>query len=268
MADAGHPAPDGPGTGQRLESWKEIAAYLRRDVRTVQRWEQLDGLPIHRHRRTQRSIPYAYTAELDAWWTSRSDAPPPLPPVAAAPPTGRRSRWLAVAALSLVTLTVAAVAWSLRSQPSTTAPATSATSAPPAAEATSVAVLPFTDLTEGMTHEEFADGVAEEIIVRLNAVPGYRVPAPASTFYFRNKDVTIQEISSILRVAFVVDGSVRRSGATVRVAARLIRAADAAVFWSDTYDRTWRDALSVQDDVAAAVAQAIVAAIGTSPAAN
>src|SRR5947199_9909681 len=72
-----------PANGDRLESWKEIAAYLRRDVRTVQRWEQTDGLPVHRHQRSQRPIPYAYKAEVDGWWTSRTarstvlEAPPP-----------------------------------------------------------------------------------------------------------------------------------------------------------------------------------------------
>jgi len=56
----------------RLESWKEIAAYMRRDVRTVQRWEQVNGLPIHRHPRAHRAIPYAYKSELDAWWRGSS----------------------------------------------------------------------------------------------------------------------------------------------------------------------------------------------------
>src|SRR5690242_5889213 len=66
-------ADDAPRPDERLESWKDIAAYLRRDVRTVQRWEQTDGLPVHRLKRAQRPIPYAYKAELDAWWNSRSD---------------------------------------------------------------------------------------------------------------------------------------------------------------------------------------------------
>jgi tetratricopeptide (TPR) repeat protein len=56
----------------RLESWKEIAAHLRRDVRTVQRWEQTDGLPVHRFRRAHRAIPYAFKSEIDTWWTERS----------------------------------------------------------------------------------------------------------------------------------------------------------------------------------------------------
>ena len=279
MTDGPEPESDSQAARPRLESWKEIAAYLRRDVRTVQRWEQTDGLPIHRHRRAQRPLPYAYRAELDAWWASRSDASdrtaedggPGQPP-------GDRRGLVAVAVLSLAVVVAAGGYWTARSQPSTGSPAASSaapapvTSAPAADGAsapasTSVAVLPFVDLTEGMTHEEFADGMAEEIINRLSAVPGYRVPAPTSTFYFKNKTVPVTDIARALRVAFVVDGSVRRSGDVVRVAARLIRADGAEVIWSESYDRSWQGALPVQDDIAAAAAQAITAAIGT-PGAN
>src|SRR5438067_7525176 len=77
--------------GERLESWKDIAAYLRRDVRTVQRWEQTDALPIHRHKRAHRPIPYAYKAELDLWWTSRSETSAAAASQVA-PPDGPRSR--------------------------------------------------------------------------------------------------------------------------------------------------------------------------------
>ena len=112
-----------------------------------------------------------------------------------------------------------------------------------------------------MPHEEFADGMAEEIINRLNTVPGYRVPAPTSTFYFKNKDVPVADIARALRVAFVADGSVRRSGPTVRVAVRLIRADGADVIWSDTYDRPWNDVLRLQDDIAGTAAQAITRSI-------
>ena len=62
------------GEEVRLESWKSIAAYLNRDVRTVQRWEQRDGLPVHRFRRAHRSLPYAFKADIDRWWSNRSYA--------------------------------------------------------------------------------------------------------------------------------------------------------------------------------------------------
>jgi transcriptional activator of cad operon len=121
----------------------------------------------------------------------------------------------------------------------------------------SVAVLPFVDLSEGMKNEEFADGLTEELIDRLNKVPDLRVPAPTSAFYFKNKHVPLADIARALRVAYVLDGSVRKSGGRLRVAARLIRADTANIVWSDSYDRAWGDILKVQDDIAGEVTKAL-----------
>src|SRR5437773_3896126 len=66
---------------ERLDSWKQIAAYLKRDIRTVQRWEKLEGLPVRRHQHQKRGSAFAYRDELDAWWDTRGhevDATPPL----------------------------------------------------------------------------------------------------------------------------------------------------------------------------------------------
>jgi len=60
--------------GRRLDSWKEVAAYLNRDVRTVQRWERFEGLPVHRHHHSENSSVYAFCAEIDGWRRDRSDA--------------------------------------------------------------------------------------------------------------------------------------------------------------------------------------------------
>jgi len=87
-------------TSDRLDSWKEIAAYLKRSVRTVTRWEREEGLPIHRHLHSKSGSVYAYKAELDAWWTNRgseidrssSEMESPRPP------RGRRA-WLVVTAV-------------------------------------------------------------------------------------------------------------------------------------------------------------------------
>ena len=119
--------------GERLESWKRIAAYLRRDVRTVQRWEQTNGLPVHRHQRAQRAIPYAYTKELDVWWTGHSDIAP-----SEAPPN-RKGRFIAAAVALLFVLIAGTygVGQLLR---------TRFAAVPP----NSIAVLPFVDLSEGM----------------------------------------------------------------------------------------------------------------------
>jgi TolB-like protein/DNA-binding winged helix-turn-helix (wHTH) protein len=101
----------------------------------------------------------------------------------------------------------------------------------------SVAVLAFLDLTPGMKEEEFADGLTEEIIDKLSKVSGFRVPAATASFYFKYKKIPVAEIARSLGVVYVLDGSTRQSGNSVRIAARLVRAENGYVIWSETYDR-------------------------------
>lgn len=128
----------------------------------------------------------------------------------------------------------------------------------------SIAVLPFLDLTEGMKEEEFADGMTEELIDKLSKVPGLRVPSATSSFYFKGKQVPVADIAKSLGVAYVLDGSVRKSGQRVRIAARLVRAENGYVIWSETYDRPLDDLLMVQDDIAGEVAGELKESIGAS----
>jgi len=129
----------------------------------------------------------------------------------------------------------------------------------------SVAVLPFLDLTEGMKEETFADGMTEELIDKLSKVPGLRVPAPTSSFYYKDKQMPIADIAKALSVAYVLDGSVRKSGTSLRVAARLVRADNGYIIWSETYDRPFHDLLMVQDDIAGEVTKALKASIEARP---
>lgn len=124
-----------------------------------------------------------------------------------------------------------------------------------------VAVLPFLDLTDDMNEEPFADGMTEELIHKLSKVHGLRVPAPTASFYFKGKQLPVAEIAKSLHVIYVLDGSVRKSGDTLRVAARLLRADDGYVVWSETYDRPLSDKLMVQDDIAGEVTSALRATI-------
>ena len=127
----------------------------------------------------------------------------------------------------------------------------------------SVAVLPFLDLTTAMDEEPFADGMTDELISKLSRVPGLRVPPPTSSFYLKGKKIPLAEIAKTLGVAYIVDGSVRKSGPTLRVAARLIRADDGFVVWSETYDRQFDDILKIQDDIAAQVTKALSASLAS-----
>jgi TolB-like protein/DNA-binding winged helix-turn-helix (wHTH) protein len=160
-------------------------------------------------------------------------------------------KWVAGAALALVLVVLLFV---VRKNPS----ASPVVAAQPQK---SIAVLPFLDLTEGMKEEEFADGMTEELIGRLSKVPDFRIPPPTSSFYFKGKQIPVAEIAKTLGVAYVLDGSVRKSGIRLRVAARLIRADNGYVVWSETYDRPLDDILMVQDDIAGEVTKALRASI-------
>jgi TolB-like protein/DNA-binding winged helix-turn-helix (wHTH) protein/Tfp pilus assembly protein PilF len=121
----------------------------------------------------------------------------------------------------------------------------------------SIAVLPFTDMSEKKDQEYFGDGMAEELIDTLTKVPELHVPARTSSFYFKGKQTTIPEIAKALGVANVLEGSVRRSGNTIRVTAQLVRADNGYRVWSETFDRELDDILKVQDEIARAVVKTL-----------
>jgi TolB-like protein/Flp pilus assembly protein TadD len=121
----------------------------------------------------------------------------------------------------------------------------------------SIAVLPFVDMSETHDQEYFSDGLAEELIDMLTKVPDLRVPARTSSFYFKGKSEDIATIAQKLRVAHVLEGSVRKAGHRLRVTAQLIRADNGYHLWSETYDRDLNDTFVVQDEIAAAVLAAL-----------
>lgn len=121
----------------------------------------------------------------------------------------------------------------------------------------SIAVLPFVDMSEKHDQEYFSDGLSEELIDLLTKVPDLRVPARTSSFYFKGKSEDIATIAQKLRVAHVLEGSVRKAGQHLRVTAQLIRADNGYHLWSETYDRDLKDIFAVQDEIAAAVIAAL-----------
>jgi transcriptional activator of cad operon len=125
----------------------------------------------------------------------------------------------------------------------------------------SIAVLPLLDLTDSMNEEPFADGMTEELIDKLSQSRELQVASPTSSFYFKGKQVTVAQVGKALNVAYVLDGSVRKSGNTLRVAARLVRTDDGFVVWSQSYDRSWSDKLMIQDDIADEAAKALKSSI-------
>ena len=128
---------------------------------------------------------------------------------------------------------------------------------PATAEPHSIAVLPFVDMSEGQDHGYLADGIAEEILNRLTRAGNLRVISRTSSFAFRNKPVDTREVAEKLDVSHVLEGSIRRSGETIRITAQLIAADDNSHVWSDTYERELGDLFAVQDEIAASVASAL-----------
>lgn len=121
------------------------------------------------------------------------------------------------------------------------------------AEQGSIAVLPFLNMSSDPEQEYFSDGLTEELLNVLAQIPELRVAARTSAFSFKDKDVSIDSIGRALNVAHVLEGSVRRSGNTVRITAQLIDARNGFHLWSDTYDRGLEDVFAVQDEISRAI---------------
>ena len=128
---------------------------------------------------------------------------------------------------------------------------------PVATAGPSIAVLPFVNMSGDPENEYFSDGLSEEILNALAQVPGLRVPARTSSFFFKGKTQDVARIAEALRVATILEGSVRKAGGRVRVTAQLVNAADGYHIWSQTFDRDLKDVFAVQDEIAAAITGAL-----------
>ena len=128
----------------------------------------------------------------------------------------------------------------------------------------SIAVLPFTNMSDDPGQEYFSDGISEELLNLLAKIPELTVISRSSAFSFKDKNLTIPEIARRLNVAHVIEGSVRKAGNQVRITAQLIEAITDKRLWSETYDREIEDIFAIQDEIAAAIVVALKIALGTS----
>ena len=121
----------------------------------------------------------------------------------------------------------------------------------------SIAVLPFLNMSSDKEQDYFSDGLSEELLNQLAQIPQLRVIARTSSFSFKGKEVDVATIARTLNVANILEGSVRKSGNTLRITAQLIRAADSSHLWSQTYDRDMNDIFKVQDEISREVVAAL-----------
>ena len=132
--------------------------------------------------------------------------------------------------------------------------------------ATSIAILPFTNLTADPANQYFSDGLTGEIIDSLARLKTLRVIARSSAFQFKGKTVDIREVGRLLNVANVVEGSVERSGDRIRIIAHLERVSDGSLLWSNAYERRTSDLFTVQSELSAGIAGSLRVAFRSSPA--
>jgi TolB-like protein len=129
----------------------------------------------------------------------------------------------------------------------------------------SIAVLPFVNMSDEPANEYFSQGLSEEILNLLAKIPDLKVIGRTSSFAFKGSNKDLRIIGETLGVKTLLEGSVRKSGERVRVNAQLINAADGSRIWSETYDRTMTYIFALQDDVAAAIINALKIHVGNTP---
>ena len=125
----------------------------------------------------------------------------------------------------------------------------------------SIAVLPFVNMSSDAEQEYFSDGISEEILNALAKVKELKVAGRTSSFAFKGKSQDIRQIGEALGVEHILEGSVRKSGTTVRITAQLIQVEDGFHLWSDTYDRELNDVFAIQDEIATAILEQLKAAL-------
>jgi TolB-like protein len=245
--------------GRRIESWKAIARYLDRDVRSVQRWERERGLPVYRMPGEKGAV-FAYESELERWRHSRAgetglairageipdSGPADAPKGVAAIPLW----WLLIAAVLLAAVG-AVVAVSLLG---TREPNPFASMRPAVPRVRTLAVLPLQNLSGGTAQDYFADGFTDELTTELARLDNLRVISRTSTTLYRNSKEPLTRIARDLHADYILEGSVTREGARVRVRAQLIDGASDTHISARDYNGDVSDVLDIQSQIARAVA--------------
>jgi len=126
----------------------------------------------------------------------------------------------------------------------------------------SIAVLPFVNMSADPDQEYFSDGITEEMINVLVKIPGLAVPARTSVFAYKRREQDVREIGRELNVAHVLEGSVRSQGDQVRITAQLVNVDSGFHLWSETFDRQFVDIFSMQEEIAEAIAEALMGELG------
>lgn len=258
--DAQHPHsqahnPLGSSVSDRLESWKEIAQFLKRDVRTVQRWESSEGLPVYRHQHSKQGSIYAYKSEIDSWWKTRH------PAIRHRNARQRRSRTIAQTLKSLsyprigiYALLTIAVALSVAKAKQMflnrrRSPQTTSLSRP-----VTIAVLPFQVITNNAENATVAVNITEELTTDFQRNQDLRVIDQSRVISLQSSTATPLRIAQALHSDKLLRGTAGRDANKIHVTAELIDASSGASIWSKTFEQNGADVLQTERDIAGTIA--------------
>lgn len=219
--------------GQLLSSWKEIAAYLGRTIRTCQRLESAMGLPVHRLDGSPKAHVFAYRNELDAWMAQKVDEHEQ------GRKRWRRSTILAAAGAAIVVAGAALALLVLGRGP----------------DARSVAVLPFDGLSSESDAAPLAAGITEDLTSALSGIQGLRVMGRMSASAAKERKLDARGAGRFLKIRNLVEGSVKTSGGQSVITARLLDARNGFEQWTESFSYPGDDYFSVVEKIARAVTE-------------
>src|SRR6059058_5477175 len=196
---------------------------------------------------------FSWVFELTPQGLKRDEDVPPEQSIA--PQTGRRMNRMIIAVLVLALAYFAVDKFVLSQRREKSAAGTPSSESNAAPNEKSVAVLAFANLSDDKGSEYFSDGISEELLTVLQKIPGLHVAARTSAFSFKGKNATAQEIGQKLGVAHLVEGSVRKAGDVVRIAARLTQAETGEQLWSENFTRDLKDVFAVQTELAQTIVE-------------
>jgi TolB-like protein len=279
-----------PLAGKRLDSWKEIAAFLGRAERTVKRWETERGLPVHRVPGGGRSAIFAYANELADWLKGRSEeldaedsssgdaedtrtdfagaaaqpapramvttvAPSAIPTATTNWPASRLAAWIVPPLLAAALITYLSIGHGgarAKALPSRQ---------PSSAEAhdlnigpDSVAVLPFTNVRGDAGIDYLSDGITESLIGNLARIPQLKVRSRDSVFRYKGKDADVQTVGVNLGVSVVVSGRVTMQGDAIDISTELTDVRDNTEIWGHRYTGKSSNLIALQQQIAGDIA--------------
>lgn len=269
--DARHPpSEDPPSTGSsvsdRLDSWKAISAFLRRDVRTVQRWEANEGLPVYRLRGSQRGPIYAYKQEIEAWWKARQSTLKQRQSNAV-PSQKSRPGWLNVSyvQLAIFAALIVILAFSLAKAKQMFLSRDHAPSIIAPVHRLTIAVLPFQSFTDTSEDSNVALNITEELIGDCERSKTLRAVDQSLVMPFEGSTDSAQQIARLLHSDKLLRGTAGRSGKSIRVTAQLIDPSTGNAVWSQQFESNDEDLLESETKIANAITADIETSLAFQP---